>query len=514
MTERIKKVLIANRGEGSRRVAHTILEMGMLPVVVFTSDDSKSLHANEGQERHEIKNYTNIGGFIEVAKASGVKLVHPGWGFSSEDPNFPKACKEAGLIFIGPSEMAMRQAGNKETAKEIARTLGIPVIESFSGNHQDIKSWAISLGVSDREDSVPIMLKAARAGGGNGNRLVPKLSALDPTLDKLEQNFPSNGEGPKFFAERFISDAHHVEVQLLGDEHGGLVHFGTRNCSIQLRYQKVVEEAPAPFIREEKEKELYKYALRFGEHVGYTNAGTVEFLMDRKGNIFFLEFNPRLQVEHRVTELITGHNLVRHQIEIAQGGHVPAQNEIKFSGSAIEARINAQKFHEGTLLPAGGVVEKVIFPKEDHHIVVDRNLYKGYEINLNYDPTQAKVAVWGANRGDAVRTLQKALKELSIEGVFTNIDFVLRVLSSEEFVQGKHSTTFFEEMLKEMAGKNGGRREDEKKAAAIGVSLAVALQEKQRQREVAAFPARDNIWRDTGRTDQMNRRNPRMGWRR
>lgn len=491
MTERIQKTLIANRGEGARRVAHTILEMRMLPVVVFTSDDNKSFHAieDEERERYEIKDYTNIGGFIEVAKASGVKLVHPGWGFSSEDPNFPNACKEAGLIFIGPSEMTMRKAGDKETAKEIAGNLGIPVTEDFSGSSQDIRGGAINLGLSDKEDSVPIMLKAARAGGGNGNRLVSKLSDLDPVLDRLEQNFRSNGKDPKFFAERFISDAHHVEVQLLGDEHGGLVHFGTRNCSIQLRLQKVIEEAPAFSLSEAKEKELIKYALKFGEHIGYTNAGTVEFLVDKKGNIFFLEFNPRLQVEHRVTELITGRNLVKHQIEIAQGGYVPRQGDIKFAGSAIEVRVNAQKFHEGTLLPADGVVEKVIFPKGEH-IIVDHNLYDGYEINLRYDPTQAKVAVWGINRGDAVRTLQKALKELSIEGVPTNIDFVLGVLSSKEFAQGKHTTTFFEEMLKELAEKEGD-----------GENLVCS-------------PSA-SLWRIDGRIAQMEQRGstPR-GWRR
>ena len=478
----INRLLIANRGECARRIADTALEMGMLPVVVFTSDDSSSLHATEGQERHKIEDYTNIGGFIEVAKASGAKLVHPGWGFSSEDPNFPKACREAGIIFIGPSEMTMRQAGNKETAKKIAGKLKIPVVESSSGDSQNIRDWAIDLGLSDDRDSIPVMIKAARAGGGNGNRLVTKLNDLDPILKKLEQSFRGNGKELSLFAERFIPDAHHVEVQLLGDEHGGLVHFGTRNCSIQLRLQKVVEEAPAPFLSKAQEKALFEYALKFGEHIGYTNAGTVEFLVDREGNIFFLEFNPRLQVEHRVTELITGRNLVKHQIEIAQGGHVPAQDQIRFDGSAIEARVNAQKFHEGTLLPAGGVVERVIFPKGEH-IVVDHNLDVGYEINLNYDPTQAKVAVKGKNREDAIGTLQKALKTFSIEGVSTNVNYVLRVLASNEFVQGKHSTTFFEEMLKEMAENESGNR----------------------QKEVVVFSQR-SLWKEAGRIDQMSGR--------
>lgn len=489
MTERIEKILIANRGEFARRSAGTVLEMGMSPVVVFTSDDRKSLHVKEGQESRKIENYKDIGELIKVAKAAGTKLILPGWGFSSEDWNFAKACREAGIKFAGPNENAMRKAGDKEVAKQIARNLKIPVVESSSGSSQNIRDFAIDLGLSDDPDSVAVMVKASRAGGGNGNRPVTRLSDLDAVLEKLEQNFRGNGKDISLFAERFILGAHHVEVQLLGDEHGGLVHFGTRNCSIQLRQQKVIEEAPAPFLSKTQEKELYKYALKFGEDIGYTNAGTVEFLIDRKGNIFFLEFNPRLQVEHRVTELITERDLVKHQIEIAQGGYVPSQENIKFAGSAIEARVNAQGFNRGTLLPAGGVVERVIFPKGED-IIVDHNLYNGYEINPNYDPTQAKVAVKGKNREDAIRILQKALKELSIEGVSTNIDFVLRVLSSEEFAQGKHTTISFEEMLKEMAEKNGGRRE-----------------------QALDSPQSGTIWRDTGRSEQINGRNPRMGWR-
>ena len=500
----INRVLVANRGECARRIADTVTQLGKTPIAVYSEDDKNNLHVKEAREVHEIRNYSDIGSIIDVARESGADAIHPGWGFVSEDPRFPKACDKAGIIFIGPSEMTMRQAGNKETAKKTARNLGIPVIESSSGSSPNIRSWAINLGLSDKEDSVPIMIKAARAGGGNGNRLVSKLSDLDPVLDKLERTFSGNGKDISFFAERFISDAHHVEVQLLGDEYGGLVHFSTRDCSIQLRLQKVIEEAPAPFLSEAQEEALFRYALKFGKHVGYTNAGTVEFLVDKKGNIFFLEFNPRLQVEHRVTELITGRDLVKHQIEIAQGGRVPAQDEIRFSGSAIEARVNAQGFNRGTLLPAGGVVERVIFPKGED-VIVDHNLYNGDKINLNYDPTQAKVAVKGKNREDAVGILQKALKSFSIEGVSTNIDFVLRVLSSEEFAQGQYSTTFFEEMLRELAEKNRGQREDGV-AAATEVAAALALQERQRGSEVVVFRENSSLWRQAGLFDQVESR--------
>lgn len=498
-----EKILIVGRGEGARRIIQAAQELGIRTAAVFTQDDEDSRHVRDADEAHKIDSYSDIPGAIKIGKRIKAKVIHPVWGFGSEDPRFPKACGEAGIKFAGPHEQAMRQAGDKEVARQIAGKLAIPLIENSSGSSQNIHDFAIDLGLSDDTDSIPVMIKAARAGGGNGNRLVTRLSDLDPVLAKLEQNFPGNGEKVSFFAERFMPNAQHVEVQLLGDEHGRLVHFGTRDCSIQLRYQKVIEEAPAPFLSEEKEKELYKYALRLGEHIGYTNAGTVEFLVDRLGNIFFLEFNPRLQVEHRVTELITGRNLVKHQIEIAQGGHVPAQDEISFSGSAIEARINAQRFNEGTLLPAGGIVERMIFPKGED-IIVDHNLYNGYEINLDYDPTQAKVAVKGKNREDAIGTLQRALKAFSIGGVSTNIDFVLRVLSSKEFSQGQHSTTFFEEMLKEMAEKNGGIQEDMKKAGAIGVAVALALQERQRENE--AVHESGSLWRQAGRIDQTTRR--------
>lgn len=496
MIETENKLLVFGRGEGAGGVIHTAQKLGIATATVFTPYDKGSLHVRYANEAHPIESYQDIPGAIKIAEEIGAKMIHPVWGFQSENPGFPKACKEAGIKFVGPGEHAMREAGDKEVAKKIAGKLYIPVVESSSGSSQNIRDFAIDLGLSDDLlNSVPVMIKAARAGGGNGNRLVTRLSDLDAVLERLEQNFNGNGNREKIslFAERFILGAQHVEVQLLGDEHGGLVHFGTRNCSIQLRQQKVIEEAPAPFLSEEKERELYKYALKFGEHIGYTNAGTVEFLVDRVGNIFFLEFNPRLQVEHRVTELITGSNLVKHQIEIAEGGHVPTQDEIKFSGSAIEARINAQRFNQGTLLPAGGVVERVIFPKGED-IIVDHNLYNGYEINLNYDPTQAKVAVKGENREDAIGTLQKALKAFLLEGVSTNIEFVLGVLSSKEFAGGQHTTTFFEDMLREMA-------------------VAPALQKRERK-GVVVLHRNPSPWRADGLSRQMESRSPsKKGWR-
>lgn len=494
----IERVLIANRGEGARRVARTVRELGKTPVVVFTADDKDSLHVNEGEIFREVSNYGNIDEIISIARELKVDAIHPVWGFVSEDPKFPKACEDAGILFIGPKEKAMREGGDKERANKIAEKVEIPTLESTSGSSQNIRDFAIDLGLSDDERSVPVMVKVARAGGGNGNRLVRKLSDFDITIGKLEKNYRNNGDEFNLIAQRFIPDAHHVEVQLLGDEYGGLVILGTRNCSIQLRNQKVVEEAPAPFLSSAKEKELINYAKKFGDHIGYTNAGTVEFLMDKNGNIFFLEFNPRLQVEHRVTELITGRDLVRHQIEIAEGGHVPSQKDIKFSGSAIEARINTQKLYEGTLVPAGGKSEIVIFQNSEG-IITDHNLHNGYEINPNYDPTQAKVAVKGKDRKDAIAALQKALKSTLIEGVSTNIEYVLKVLSSEEFIQGRHSTTFFEEMLKEIGQK---KRVGKEMAAAIGASVAFALQKNQNNENTQVHRDTFDPWRYAGRLEQ------------
>ena len=510
MTERIERVLIANRGECARGIVSTCNKLGITPVIVYTPDDKDSLHVREaGEKAHEISSYTDIEGIIKAAQKSQSDAIHPGWGFVSEDPKFAKACEKKGIIFIGPQESAMRKAGNKETIKRIATNLGVPVITSTppSLRASRVAGWAKRNGLSNEPDSVPMMLKAATAGGGNGNQVVRRLEDLDKAVAMVTRCTEKLGRSSRrVFMERFLTDVHHVEVQVLGDQHENLVHLGTRDCSVQANQQKLIEEAPAPFLTPEQEKLLYEYALEIGKAIGYSNAGPVEFLVGRNGGIFFMEFNPRLQVEHGVTELITGLDLVEQQIRIAEGKKLPRDvKKPKFSGVAIEARVNAQRIYKQdpqrfTLIPSGGEVEKMIIPKGEN-IRVDHCLYDGYAINNNYNPTQAKVMTWALSRDEAIGNLREALGEFVIKGVETNIPFIIDVLSHPKFVGGNHTTAFSQELLGELAEKESGDSYEKETAAAIGVGVALALGRRDTENHVSA-----TLWKSAGRTEQMAQR--------
>ena len=507
----INRVLVANRGECARRIADTVVKLGKTPIVVYTADDKESLHVKEAMEAHEIPSYEDIRSIIEVAQRSEADAIHPGWGFVSENPKFPEACEKAGVIFIGPSEEAMGKAGNKESAKRTAKKLGVPVIDSSSRvKKSNIVEWATKQGLTDRPDSVPVMLKAAKSGGGSGNKVIYQLKELEQEVNELTESSQKRWGRSRIFAERLVRNPRHIEVQLLGDERGNLIHLGTRDCTVQYANQKVIEEAPAPFLEQEEEKLLLAYALAIGSAIGYSSAGTVEFLKSPDDGILFMEFNPRLQVEHGVTELITGLDLVEQQILIAEGKRVPAQKKIKFSGAAIEARVNAQTIYEANptmLLPSGGVVEEVIFP-EGENLRVDHALYNGYEINMSYNPTQAKVMARSSDRDGAIEELKSALGKFNIKGLETNIPFLFEVLSRPEFISGEHKTALFAEMLKELAEKEDGNRE---MAAAIGATVALAL--RQRQGNEEAVTSRSSEWRTFGRFQQMGG-SERRSWRR
>ncbi len=500
----INRILVANRGECGRRIADTVTKLGKTPIAAYSEDDKSSLHVKEAGEAYQIQNYSDIEGIIRVARESGADAIHPGWGFQSENPNFRRACDKAGIIFIGPTEEAMKEAGNKETAKGTAKKLGIPVIESSSRiKRSDVAGWARKHGLSDDNNSVAMMIKAAKGGGGSGNTVVLHLKDLEDAVKRLTDHSQRLTGKSRIFVERLVSDARHVEVQLLGDEHGRLIYLGTRDCTVQYQHQKVIEEAPAPFLSLEQENLLQEYALAIGQAVGYSSAGTVEFLVSPKEGILLMEVNPRLQVEHGITELITGLNLVEQQILIAEGKRLPPQKKINFSGAAIEARVNAQTIYPDdpkTLMPSLGVVEEVIFPTGEN-IRVDHALYNGYEINVNYSPTQAKVMARSSNREGAVEELKSALERFSIKGVETNIPLILEVLSHPDFLGGKHETTFFAKMLKELAENEDANKE---MAAAIGVAVAIALRRRQGNEEaVVRVAAQSDEWRTFGRSQQM-----------
>jgi acetyl-CoA carboxylase biotin carboxylase subunit len=466
----INRLLIANRGECARRIADTVVKLGKTPITVYTADDANNLHVKEAKEAHEISSYTDIGSIINVARESGADAIHPGWGFQSENPQFRRACDKAGIIFIGPTEDTMKKAGNKESAKGIAKKLRIPVIESSSRiKRSDVAGWAGKHGLTNDADSVAMMIKAAKSGGGSGNTEVFHLKDLEEAVGRLTDHSQRLWGKSRIFVERLVSDARHVEVQLLGDEHGRLIYLGTRDCTVQYNQQKVIEEAPAPFLSLDQEKLLQEYALAIGNAIGYSSAGTVEFLLSSREGILLMEFNPRLQVEHGVTELITGLDLIEQQILIGEGKRLPTQKKIKFSGAAIEARVNAQTIYEAdpkTLISSSGVVEEVIFP-EGENIRVEHALYDGYKININYNPTQAKVMARSSNREGVIEELKNALERFHVKGVETNIPLLLEALSHPEFLSGEHKTTFFTKMLEELAEKEGGDYRNKKIAAAI-----------------------------------------------
>lgn len=519
MTERIERILIANRGEGAIRVAQTCRKLGITPVGVYTEDDKDSRHVR-GIEAYPISDYNNISDLIKVGKSAKVDAMHSLWGFLSENPNLVRACEKAHITSIGPSRISMESAGNKEKIKKIATGLDIPVPPSTPPNLRvsRVAGWAKKHGLSDGENSVPMMLKAATAGGGNGNQIVFNLSELDKAVESVASRAEKlGGKSKRVFMEQFLPDVRHIEVQVLGDQHGNLVPLGTRDCSIQYNQQKIIEEAPAPFLTAEQEKLLYEYALELGKAIEYSSAGTVEFLVVRNGDIFFMEFNPRLQVEHGVTELITGLDLVEQQIRIAEGKKLPRDvKNPNFSGVAIEARVNAQRIYKQdpqrfTLIPSGGEVEQVIFPKGEH-IRVDHSLYDGYRINPNYNPTQAKVMVWSSSRDGAIDALGRALKEFEIKGVETNIPFIIDALSHSKFVRGKHTTTFSEELLEELARKEK-EHSNREMVAAIGVGIVLALRDRDRENHV--YPPSASPWKIAGRIAQMEQRGLAVrAWRR
>ena len=492
-----EKLFVLGRGEGAVRVMGTARKMGLVTAAAFTPDDEGSLHVSVADEAYPIESYSDIEGNVKVAKRNGVTMIHPVWGPASENPKLASACKKANIVFVGPSARSMRKAGHKERIKEVADDVGVPRTVSTPPRIKikRIPGWAKRNGLSE---GMPMILKAATAGGGNGNQVVSNLRELYPAIENVKRRVGRQGGGSnRVYMEHYLKDVRHVEVQVIGDQYGNLVGFGDRDSTIQYLYQKLAEEGPAPFLTSEQHMLLQGYALRIGNAIGYSSAGTVEFLMTPEGEIYFMEFNPRLQVEHGVTELITGYDLVELQIRIAQGERLPfRQEDIKFDGVAIEARVNAQTINPQDpkkLIASGGVVEHVIFP-EGEGIRVDHSLYDGYEMNLNYNPTQAKVIAWAPSRQEAIERLKDALGKFVIEGVKTNIPLLLVALSHPKFLNGEHKTTFFAETLEEM-----------EKAGVIGVAVALGLKEWQRQEKVSALPTSGDIWRQAGRLGQVNR---------
>lgn len=447
----IKKILIANRGEIVLRVLKTAKEMGIKTVSIYAEDDQTLPHAMLSDESYSLGSgelsdtYLNQDKIISIAKASGADAIHPGYGFLSENPLFAKKVEASGIIFIGPTSESIILMGDKSGSKNALEPLGIPMIPGYHGDNQDHEFLAAQA----RQMGFPVLIKASAGGGGKGMRIVNSEDEL------LEAIAGAKSEGLKSFSndrvlvEKYIVNPRHIEVQLMSDTHGNHLHFWERECSIQRRYQKVVEETPAPQMSQELREKICNTAVEISRGINYRGAGTVEFILTPNNEFYFLEMNTRLQVEHPVTEMVTGHDLVRYQIMVASGEKIPLkQKDIVQKGHAIECRIYAED-PDQNFMPSIGTIEKVGKPSL-RDVRLDCGFNDGAEVGVNYDPMLAKLIVWGDQRKIAIDKTIFSLDEVLFLGVKTNRDYLKRILSHPAFIAGKTHTHFIGQYEKDL----------------------------------------------------------------
>ena len=441
----IKKVLIANRGEIAVRIMRTCREMGIKTVAVFSDADRKSLHARYADEAIYIgpspsaESYLVKEKVIEAAKNTGADAIHPGYGFLSENAEFADLVRKEGIIFIGPSYESIRLMGDKVSARRIMARAGVPVVP---GTKREIENDNVALRVI-RMIGCPVMIKASAGGGGKGMRLVynesESLQALKAARSEARESFGDDS----IYIEKYISSPHHVEFQILADQHGNVIHLCERECSIQRRHQKIIEETPSPIMTEELRKEMGEKAIAAARSVNYEGAGTIEFLVDDKLNFYFLEMNTRLQVEHPITERVTGIDIVKEQIRIASGEKLAyCQNDIFQDGHAIECRIYAED-PENNFMPSPGMIKKIIEPM-GFGVRTDSYVYEGYEIPIHYDPMISKLITWGKTRDEAIIRMLRSLEDYYIMGIKNSIDFLKRIMEMPEFLNGNYDTHFID----------------------------------------------------------------------
>jgi acetyl-CoA carboxylase biotin carboxylase subunit len=476
----IKKVLVANRGEIAMRIFRTCRVMNIPTVAIYTHADRGALHVRYAEEAYCISedesdtSYLKPDLILEIAKKTGA-AIHPGYGFLSENADFARNCEKAGITFIGPSADIIARMGIKTEARKIMQEAGVPIVpgtkEPVSGLEEARKS-AQGIGY-------PIMLKALAGGGGKGMRLVHKEEELDAAFRMSRSEAANSFGNDAIYIEKYIENPHHIEVQVLGDKYGNIIHLYERECSIQRRNQKVIEESPSPFVKEETRQKMLKIAVEACKKIGYYSAGTLEFMMDKDQNFYFLEMNTRLQVEHPVTEACTGVDLVRDMILVASGNPLPyKQSDIEFRGAAIECRIYAED-PENNFMPSPGII-RVREAPEGRNVRLDSAAYAGFEVSLHYDPMIAKLCSWGRNRESAISNMRRALREYKILGIKTTIPFHLRVLQNETFLKGNYDTTFIDTKFDKEELK---RRQNSDPTVAI---IAAALKQFEQEKEAAA----------------------------
>lgn len=444
----MNKILIANRGEIAVRIIRACKEMNIKTVAVYSEIDKDALHTRLADEAicigpaNSIKSYLNVKNIIEAAIITKADSIHPGFGFLSENAQFAKICEESNIKFIGPKSNVIDLLGNKSKAKEMMKKEGVPVIPGSDGSIKDLKQAILVC----EKIGYPVLLKAAAGGGGKGIRVVNSFEELETNYNVVKQEAKNSFNDDEIYIEKYIKEPRHVEIQIMADEYGNIVHLGERDCSIQRNHQKIVEETPSTIIDEKLRNKMGNVAIKAAKAAGYTSLGTVEFLVDSDKNFYFMEMNTRIQVEHPITEMRTGIDMVKEQIKIAAGEKLKfKQKEIEFRGHSIECRINAENPNKN-FMPSPGKINEINLPG-GNGIRIDTAIYNGYTIPPNYDSMIAKIITFGVNRNEAISKMKRALEELVIDGINTNRDFLFEIIKNPNFIRGNFDTSFIEKEI-------------------------------------------------------------------
>jgi acetyl-CoA carboxylase, biotin carboxylase subunit len=499
-----KKLLIANRGEIAVRIARACREMGISPVAVYSDADRASLHVRTADQAVHIgpspsnESYLVIEKIIAAARSVGAEAVHPGYGFLSENADFAQAVEDAGLALIGPPASAMRLMGSKTSARSAAQAAGVPVVPGTITALTSVKeaeSVAENVGY-------PVMLKAASGGGGKGLRLVRAREELAGAYSLAQSEAAASFKDASVYIEKYIERPRHIEIQLIGDQYGNMIHLGERECSLQRRHQKVIEECPSPVVDQDLRQRMGEAAVRVARAAGYVNAGTIEFLVDEQRNFYFLEMNTRLQVEHPVTELVTGRDLVHEQIRVAAGEKLQfAQSDIAMRGAAIECRIYAEDPDNG-FLPSPGRITKLVTPAGPG-VRYDSGSYQGWDVPIYYDSLLAKLCVWAETREAAVNRLARVLDEYSIEGINTTVPFFRAIVRDANFKRGEFDTGFIDRFLGvDPRAKRSSDAADMKLADLAAIAAVLHSKSSTRSSDSSPAPASESRWKREARIAQ------------
>lgn len=497
--KKIKKILIPNRGEIAVRIQRTCRELDIPTVAVFSDPDRYALHVRYADEAFPLNGslpadtYLNKEKIFAIARESGADAIHPGYGFLSENADFVKGCEEHNITFIGPPPQAIEIMGLKTKAREIMLKAGVPVVPGSEPlDNADMARQKAE------ETGYPVLLKASAGGGGKGMRLVEQPAALKSSFEACRREAQSAFGDPRVYIEKYLEKPRHVEFQILADTHGRVIHLYERECSIQRRHQKIIEETPSPVLDENMRKEMGEVAVEAARACGYLNAGTVEFLVDKDRSFYFLEMNTRLQVEHPITEMITGVDLVEQQIRIAEGASIQSET-IPRRGAALECRIYAED-PDNNFLPSPGRIKALTNPGGPG-VRNDSGVYSGYVIPMEYDPMISKLVTWGADRGQAINRMLRALEEYYLLGIRTNISYLRKIISHRQFVSGDYDTHFISKYQEELGTGEAGQYES---VALVAAAILSFVRSEQQAADQSGQQAENiSAWKLSGRKRSM-----------